>query len=56
MGKIVTLGPSAFDIWPHEYLIPSFSETFQSEIYLMLKQVFLLNAQFTIVCFDVTLW
>ena len=33
-----------------------FSETFQklSEIYL--KQIFLSNAEFTIVCFDATLW
>ena len=27
-----------------------------SEIYSIFKQIFLLNAQFTIVCFDVTLW
>ena len=33
-----------------------FSETFQSDIYSMYKQTFLLNPQFTIVCFDVTLW
>ena len=33
-----------------------FLETFQSEIYSMFKQIFLLNAQFTIVCFDVALW
>ena len=30
----------------------AFSETFQSEIYSIIKQIFLLNAQFTIVCFD----
>ena len=33
-----------------------FSGTFQGEIYSIFKQIFLLNAQFTIVCFDVTLW
>ena len=33
-----------------------FSESFQSEIYSMFKQIFLVNAQLTIVCFDVTLW
>ena len=32
------------------------SETFQSEIYPMFKHIVLLNTQFTIVCFDVTLW
>ena len=32
-----------------------FSESFESEIYSMFKQIFLLNAQFTIVYFDVTL-
>ena len=32
-----------------------FSETFQSEIYSMFKQIFLLNTQLTIICFDVTL-
>ena len=48
-GEVVTF--RAFSL-PH--LV--FSETFQSEIYSMLKQIFLLNAQFTIVCFDVTLW
>ena len=30
----------------------AFWESFQSEIYSMFKQIFLLNAQFTIVCFD----
>ena len=49
MGKMVTFRPSVFDIL-------YFSETFQSEIYSMSKQIFLLNAQFTIICFDVTLW
>ena len=33
-----------------------FSETFESEIYSMFKQIFLSNAQFAIVCFDVALW
>ena len=56
MGKMVTLiGPSVFD--PVKYLMPrSFSETFQSETYSMFKQIFLLNALFAIVCFDVTVW
>ena len=49
MGKMVTF--RAFGL---RQLV--FSETFQSEIYSMFKQIFLLNAQFTIVCFDVTLW
>ena len=49
MGKMITF--RAFSL---QHLV--FSETFQSEIYSMFKQIFLLNVQFTIVCFDVTQW
>ena len=38
MGKMVT-----FRIFSLQHLV--FSETFQSEIYLMFKQIFLFNAQ-----------
>ena len=48
-GEMVT-----FRVFSLQHLV--FSETFQSEIYPMFKQIFLLNAQFTIVCFDLTLW
>ena len=47
-GEMVT-----FRVFSLQHLV--FSETFQSEIYSMFKQIFLLNAQFTIVCFDLTL-
>ena len=49
IGKMITF--TAFSL---RHLV--FSEHFQSEIYSMFKQIFLLNAQFTMVCFDVILW
>ena len=51
MGKMVTF--RAFSI---RHLAMVFSETLQSEICSIIKQIFLLNAQFTIVSFDVSLW
>ena len=50
MGKIVVI----FRAFGLQHLV--FLETFQGEIYSMFKQIFLLIAQFTVVCFDVTLW
>ena len=49
MGKMVT-----FRAFSRRHLV--FSEVFPSEIYSMFKQIFLLNAQFTILYFEATLW
>ena len=48
MGKMVTF--RAFSL---QHLVFS-AETFQSEIYSIFKQIFLLHVKFTIFCFDVT--